>query len=403
MFREIRTTLGISLSIIGVPLGMYLNWFFPVVKWSPLTMLLSVVLIANWRNVLRLRLAGSASLAWIVGFQMLMVLYGVLDARGAMTGQYFSFHAYVIMLCVAYASLNASARTGRLCDTLYLSSLVLTGLGAWTCYSGLVVGDEVWQMKQEVDDYALEPFTVASGVLTNLFAALLVRKERFWEKLLFLVAVSLDVYVLFACTKRTPIFVAIVGTLLYLYKRGILTWQGTRRFLKYVPLLIIAFVGAYATFSSFATNVNDFVDNFYAGVLNLMGDTSVRDASGSAMARTEARQFMFTYISTHFTPVNYIFGAGYLFRWLDAPVLEAYLDMGIPGFVGYAFIIIVLPFKALRRRWLNDGQLLALMLCIYPLVSCFNSGNPYGYNKYTATCLMVYLIGHYTIKRAKTL
>lgn len=39
---------GASMSLVGVPLGMYLNQMVGSIRWSPVTMVLSVVMLMNW-------------------------------------------------------------------------------------------------------------------------------------------------------------------------------------------------------------------------------------------------------------------------------------------------------------------------------------------------------------------
>lgn len=42
--------LGASMSLVGVPLGMYLNQMVGSIRWSPVTMVLSVVMLMNWEK-----------------------------------------------------------------------------------------------------------------------------------------------------------------------------------------------------------------------------------------------------------------------------------------------------------------------------------------------------------------
>lgn len=47
-------------------------------------------------------------------------------------------------------------------------------------------------------------------------------------------------------------------------------------------------------------------------------------------------------------------------------------------------------------------MILALMLSIHCIVSCMNSGNPYMSMKYTAFCLVAFLIKYYSRRTAYT-
>ena len=391
--------IGMALSLIGVPLGMYLNWFYPIFKWSPIIMLICIILVVNWGNLLKFNFPSLRPiLKFIIAFQFLMILYGLLDIKGAMTTQYLSFHLFIICLCIGYCSQGRNLNLSNLPKIVFYMSMILTLLGAILCSQGLVVGDDVWQAKQYTDDYALEAFTVSAGALTNYFAAISMQKGKI-SKILSILFIIMDIYILFACTKRTPIFVCLVGTFVYFYKTNMFSYRNLSKLMKLVPICFICFIYAYVSFSNFADTVDSFVANFYNGVLVLFGDTHASDESGSAVARVEAREFMYNYINLKFSFINYLFGGGYMVKWLDAPILEAYLDMGIGGFLSYFFLIVLLPikyiFKSVRNIKQNSTWIFALLMTLYPMLSMLNSGNPYQYLKYTNICLLVFVVGQY--------
>lgn len=398
--QDLRLQCGISLSIVGVVFGMYLNYFIPIIHWSPIIMIVSIILICKPSNIYFLRFDRiPLILKGVIGFQIIMLLYGFISNGGTMTNQYMFFHFYVIALCISYSFASSKLLLDKLPTCLFFLSFITSVLGAFLSYKELVVGMEVWQMKQENENYALEPFTVAIGALINLFCAYVMSKSSKLMKILFVIAVVLDIYILFDTGKRTPIFIAIVGTLFFLWKKKWFSLANFKKTLVYIPLFLLGFTIAYFSIGEFQIQVANFTENFYKGVLNLFGNTTVSDSTGSAVQRWEARNFMYDYIDNHFSFIEYIFGAGYLIRSLDAPLLEAYLDMGILGFIGYISIVIFYPLKQMLRDQMDDKLLLALMISLYPIFSCINSGNPYQYNKYTAVCMIAYMI--YYNKRNK--
>ena len=92
------------MSLVGVPLGMYLNQMVGSIRWSPVTMVLSVVMLMNWKNfgsglprLLRTKFG------IMVLFQIIMLFYGLMS-QGNMTSQYMSFHIYIIALCYAFST-----------------------------------------------------------------------------------------------------------------------------------------------------------------------------------------------------------------------------------------------------------------------------------------------------------
>ena len=394
-FRNYLYLFGITLSLVGVPLGMYLNWFYPIVKWSPVIMAISLLLVVNWMNVIKLKFPSSCSkMHFIIAFQLLMILYGLFDMKGTMTNQLLNFHLFIIFLSLGYSSQDRYVDMNELPEVVFYTSMILSILGTVLCFQGYVVGEDVWIAKQYTDDYALEAFTVSTGALTNYFAALTMKKENITKLLCFL-CIILDIYILFTCAKRTPIFVCIVGTLVYLYKSNLLSYGNFIKLIKLVPVFLFCFIYSYKSFPEFSESVDSFVENFYKGVLVLFGNTHVSDATGSASARVEAREFMYNYIYLKFSFFNYIFGGGYMVKWLDAPILEAYLDMGILGFFSYFFLIVFIPIKYALKKAKSNTWIFALLMTLYPMLSMLNSGNPYQYIKYTNVCLLVFIVGQY--------
>lgn len=396
-FKNYRYLFGIILSIIGVTFSVYLNWLFPFVKWSPLIMSLSAILMMN-KNFFKIHFKYNKVLMLIILYQLLMLLYGFLNVKGAMSSQYLSFHIYIIVLCLLYSSLDKNVFLERLPSFMFYSSLWSSVLGAFYCYKGYVVGEQAWLMRQDMDYFALEPFTIASGALTNLFAALLMEKEGKMSKIFMALGVFLDVYILFSCEKRTPIFVTILGCIILFYRKGSLSQKALFKILKVIPVIFFIMLLAYFNFDSFHEKVDGFVTNFFYGVLNLLGDTSVSDSTGSAMERVSSRTDAINYIFSNFTFLNFIFGAGYMFKWLDAPLFEAYFDMGILGFLCYLYLIVWYPLRNIFWKNINKVQLLALLFAIYPMASCMNSGTPYMWNKYVAVCLLAYSLKNSNVK-----
>lgn len=395
--HNLRYQLGITLSVVGVTFGMYFNWLFPNIKWSPVIMAISAMLLIG-KDFFRLRFKFDKVLLMMILYQILMLTYGFLDTKEKMTSQYMSFHIYVIVLCLLYSSMNKNISLNELSKTVFYTSLWSSCLGAYYCSIGYVVGEQAWQQKQEMDVYALEPFTIASGALMNYFSALLMDKRKKSSFLFIAIGIILDVYILFTCEKRTPIFVGLLGTFIFFYKQGTLNSKAFIKLLKYLPILFIVTIFSYSYFDSFQLKVDSFAENFYYGVLNLLGDNSVSDATGSAMERVASRNAALNYMTLNFTFFNFLFGAGYLFKWLDAPLLEAYIDMGVLGFLGYFYLVIWFPFKSVFIKNLNNVQMLAILFTIYSMVSCMNSGLPYMWNKYVAVCLLAYVLKNKLVK-----
>lgn len=394
---SLRLQLGLSLVAMGVPLGMYLNWFFPGLDASNITMFLSLFLITDWNRIASWRFDSyDNKLTYIVLFQFLMILYGIVNANNnnGLSLKYTLFLGYISTLCFSLMSVRERADVSSFLSTLFYSSLVLLFLGAYYTYTGQIAGDEVNRLKKEAEFYSLEPFTASFGTLTNMFAGLLLPKNTKLRKVLFLTSMVLGTYTILACGKRTPVVTFLAVIILVLWKKKWLSFRQLSNLAIKLPLTASVIISIYFINENFKELIDHFVTNTYNGFLVLLGDTSVSDATGSAAARTLARKYAFNLIETSFTPLNYLLGFGYMTRWIDAPLLQSYLDMGVLGFYSYLMIVIVWPIGILMRRT-NDIVLLGISLSTYNIISCMNSGNEYLYIKYTAPCLLFFLYRNY--------
>lgn len=392
--KENLYAIGASLSLSGVTLGMYINQLFGTGGGvgSPLLMGLSFVLLTNWKRMLSFKSNVSRTpLGWLVAFQCIMILYGMLTNQGNMTSQYLSFHLYIIAICFAYGSHISFDFIEKIPRALFYLSCIASILGAYFCSLGMVSGEDAYTLRNTEDTYVLEMFTVANGALLNWFSGLTFNKRYKIEKLLFVIALALDLYIVVTCTKRTPMVVMIAGTVLYLYKNGLLTRAQFFKQSKYLLLAAVAIIYAYSSFPSFQEGIDDLFTRLYDGVGVLIGAEGTHNIQDSAQSRVELRELAYEYITTRFGFFNFIFGYGYLTAWLDAPLIEAYLDMGLIGLIGYSYFVVKVPITSMLKRNISKVGLLAIMFSLYTLLSAFNSGNPYAYIKYTGACMLVFL------------
>lgn len=387
---SILDNIGISLTLVGVPLGMYLTQIFPVVKWSIVFMFLSILLIVSFKNLFfgKLPLFNNG-FKLVLLFQCLMLFYGLLSS-GKMTGQYLSFHLYIITLILAFSSKKRNIRFENLIETVFYVSAITSIFGFYYLQSGLVTSSENYFDRQS-DTYVLDAFTIALGALVNFISALflLFKKSKF--KLFFLIFFCIDVFIIFMSTKRTPVFTSFIILILFFYKKGVIDKKKVLKYLKLFFLVVFCLLFIYLSNDSIKLVIDDFIYNFYNGVLNILGNTDVKDTSGSALYRYKTRLFAYNYIDNNFNFFNYIFGAGYMTKWLDNPILQSYFDMGVVGFLLFVYLIVILPLKSFFKLN-NELTLFAMLFCLYNTLSSYSSGNPYLYIKFIPVVFLVFTI-----------
>lgn len=395
-----RQSLGIALVLVGVPLGMFANYFFPFIKWSPIFMVISILLIFSYRNLANLEFPlFNKYFGIIILFQIIMLFYCLLSTSITIT--YIPFHIYIIFLSLSLSSLSRFPiilHTKLIVKNVFYVSCLTSILGVYVSFAGLVIGETAWQLKQDFADYALEPFTVAQGVLINFIACLFIYGKNKTINILICLFIILDIYVLFSMGKREPIAVAFFSIIIFLYKRNFRRVNSniTLRVLIYLALSSILLLILYVKIDSIRHTLDNFWFNFSNGILNILGFTNVSDQTGSAIVRVYSRDWAYNYIDTNFDFTNYLFGAGYNTRWLDSPLLQSYLDMGLLGVLIYFYLVVYFPLTIIFKKRIHIFILFTLLFCLTRMLVIIAAGTPYLYTNYSPLCLLAFSIALYT-------
>lgn len=390
MNQSFRFFLGISICLIGVPLGMYLSYFFPSVKWSHLNMLLSILLISNWKNIFALRFPIRSRIIAFVGvFQVLMLLYGIFSADKFIFDKYCIFQFFVLGLCVAYSSNSCSISFNKLPNYIFGLSFGVNICGAYLCSLGLVSGEEAFLMKLYDDNYVIDPITVSLGAAINVISGIFLDKNKTLLRVLFYIAICLAIYTFITTFKRTLILFCMFAVFIYLYKNAKLNMHVVIKSFKILLIAILLFFILSLFDDKIGEKISEVYLHFYDGVLTLFGKKTTYDVNSSAVARVVQRDMAFLDFELNAKPINYIWGMGYIKYYIDAPIIESYLDMGILGLVGYFTIAVLFPLRCFLIMKTKKGYfLLPLVLGFETMLEMFSAGNPYGYTQYVYIVLL---------------
>lgn len=381
-------SLGITLVLIGVPIGMYLNFFMNVTFGSSLTMFLSIVFLI-YKEKIRFRIKKEFTLLFI--FQIIMLIYWSISKSESASIQYLTFHLYILALIFSLSNINTVNFNQTIKCTFFIS-ILLTIIGVIVCGKGLVTGDIAWNLRNENENYALEPFTISSGALIGYYSGLCINKKGIINKIIITIILLADIYIIWVCGKRTPLVLLILCTLIYFKKNTSLSHQNLLfSLIKIIIFAAILFIILIQN-NDVQEELQRYSTHLYNGILNLLGDKNVSDLTGSAIARAQFRAMAIEYIQNQFEFGNYILGNGYMEKWnqIDNPILQAYLDMGIIGVIGYISFVIIVPLKRLLLYKVNTIQLFFIFCCLYNVFSSISSGNPYMYQKYHIICLLIF-------------
>lgn len=151
--------------------------------------------------------------------------------------------------------------------------------------------------------------------------------------------------------------------LLYCYKiKGL-------NFVQTVKIGILLLIGGGILISIFNTEFNiveqlsNSIERTVTGIDDMLTGSS--KSGQSARMRYFAKQWAYDYIDIRFTAINFILGAGVMTRWLDVPILQSFLDMGIIG-----FMFLLCSLSHIRYAYCCHGFQTILRYCLHVYIVC---------------------------------
>lgn len=378
--KELRYKIGLSLSIIGVTIGMLLNYFLPVVTWSPIIMFLSVLLLLNGK-ILRLKPKLNRFFTAIIFFQLFMIICSILsDYSEPVFYTYLFYHLYIIALAVVMIK-NVELRTVNFLSTLFWLSSFVTIIAAVIAYFDLARLDI--QMRR--GEAVLELFTLNIASYANLIAGLcLIRGKTALYKLAIFIFMLIDFYVIVRSGKRSFFAAVFMSIFVYLYKYHCVI-KGLLAGLAFVTFTFVAIPQVRMVTMEMVTRS---VEGFRT-VFASKSKAYDYDEYDSATIRKYNKQVVYDDLENNFGLLNVFVGMGYYYAYIDNPLLESYLDMGVIGFFYYVYLIIVIPFLFFKKiRGDDELSMFILLNTILNLTVIVTNYNPYQYFVYTPICLV---------------
>lgn len=390
-----KSNFAVGLLINSVPLGMYLNYFFSASFFSELLLVLSLLFFISYKKIVSHKINNfGAIFLFIIIFQIICIFYSLLNEAE----DYYLTHLYLILLSISmfFSDLKTIDLEKSIKIAFFISCLTSI-MGVFVLYANLVVGEEAWELKQNYEYYALEIFTISNGAIINFSCLmfLLARKKLILISLIFAI---LDFYIISYGGKRSPFMVLIAIFLLWVFFNKNILNEFLFKYFKFYSIVIFLLI-----FTGFNLSyIQEVFKNIYFGVRILLGDLNVQDSSGSAIMRVEAREWAYSFILSNFDFYKLLFGNGYMTRWLDNPLLQSFLDMGLLGFTAYFFIVIITPLYVFLKSRKNEFYIFSFSLCIYAIITCLNSGNPYLYTKFLPVIVLLFMDYIVRFKRNKS-
>lgn len=130
-------------------------------------------------------------------------------------------------------------------------------------------------------------------------------------------------------------------------------------------------------------------ESLKSGLLTLFGGDA-QDAAVS-MRNTSRAAAMQDFASN--TAWQWLFGRGYAYAWIDFPILQAFLDLGLlAGFVFFGYFIVLPLVMIFCKVKYQPFEKLLICYMILTMLNCFISGTCYGHMKYCPLIIFIYVI-----------
>lgn len=399
--RHESRPLAMGLIIVGAALGMYMNFYFGNIGWNNILMLGALILLPNWKNLSSFRLPFvNRTFKAILLFQLLCIIYMVIG--GLIDITLLIYLVFTILMMVGIMSQNPS-------DMSIPKVVFYAWLFSWLCVAfcttTLITGAFFIEYARLHDGSGYQSIlidlTMAGSIYTFIVCCLYYIKSTKIKSIFSIFGIIVGLILMVILGKRTPLLISIISICFYLLRFHPISRTVNKKAIGY-SLLFLGLIVLLLNISDFGELFISVIKRSIDGVFDMIHGTSSTGAA--AMARYKLRDWAFTYIKSTFTPFNYLFGAGFMTKWLDAPLIQAYLDMGIIGFSVYLYYVIVKPLRITfssisRHRIVFWG----CALNFYNIFSALNSGVPYTHLKWIPLIVLILTINGLKNDRNKIL
>ncbi|NVY96193.1 hypothetical protein HU830_03250 [Lactobacillus sp. DCY120] len=159
-----------------------------------------------------------------------------------------------------------------------------------------------------------------------------------------------------------------------------------------VPIGMIMAILLY--FSGLLDGLGQIVDSLFKAVSTLFGSNSYGyDESGNV--RYLIRKQIWGEYATY-SNYQLLFGKGYMYKYLDFPILQAYVDGGLFGGIVFTVFSLVIPIRYILTRSRSRIERIFQVLLVIEIFNLFYCGIPYGINSYLVIILSIFLFkGHF--------
>ena len=383
--------LGLALIICGAQLGFYLNIMVSSSGWNSILYPLAIILVIDWGNILRLRLKNvSKPLLILLGFQFIVWIY-YFSSPWEIPEKVNLYMLFTLAEIIGVMSLNyRKISIANVINITYCISMccIIAGIYIFIFNKEAILrsaGEDI----EEAIFYGY--LTASSGCVVALISSLFIAPKNKVLKLVRVASIITCLILIVFLGKRTALIVSAFVLTIYFIKisKGFNVKQ-IISFFGYIALglIIILVINPQSLLEEF----DKLIEYTSSGIYDMINGTQT-SGNSSANGRYRAMEWALDKIGMESSVFSMFFGFGFMTRWLDIPILQSFLDMGIFGFLFYLSYVILTPvFILFSKLSANKYILFACMLNFYNIISCFNSGHPYLETKWWPCIFLLFVV-----------
>lgn len=391
---QYRHAIGFSLIILGVQLGNFIRVLlgFELVN---IIMMMGLLFICDFNNLRRLKfplLYGKMKLLLLS--QIIILFYAAFgnNANSLMQPVFLIYSFFlVIIICT-----NKKMFEGLIPVFFVFSSLTsIFALAVITNnFSGILMGEDLYSYRMEIEnDGNSMMFLYGESAMLNIGSIMMMShsyKFRF-NHIILIILMCIDVFLLINGGKRTVTVMSIMIIIYYFWNKGYV--NSIFSIIKITILLIIT-IPLFALLIDAVTGlhilelIGAMFDNMVNGLNTFFQIGNAYEES--ADTRVQLRKMALNIMNNDFSWYNYILGNGYMWYYLDQPILQSYFDMGFFSFIVYYIPILVMPLTILKSRNNNEELLLFKLFAWINICLCLTGGLPYGYKVYMYSFFLIF-------------
>lgn len=188
-----------------------------------------------------------------------------------------------------------------------------------------------------------------------------------------------SIVVVIASTRR-GIYLATIASCLLHYRNCRAVGRGidvdrTLKKIIFRTMCIAAFVLLYSRSTFVQDTLGHAVERLVDGIRTFLG---LENSDLAASMRTSKADYVIDQYLYHSTPLQVLFGRGYMTTWVDMPFLQAFWDLGLVGGITFAVIQFLIPLKYMKQKTDCQGMRAAQYLACMSIADGIASGYPYG-------------------------